>query len=310
MPLEFPGAMVERYSKLTKWNKLRERLLVPSRKSIRVNTLKNDVDEVFDELAPDWNLAPVPWCPEGFWISDKKGERKDIGNIPLHQTGGFYIQEAASMIPAIVLDPKPYEMILDICASPGGKTMQIAQYMNNTGRIVANDIREDRVAILERSIERMGAKNCEVTMKPGQQFKDMRFDRILVDAPCSGTGTMRGCPDDIKNWNPDVSKRISYTQKSLLHHAYCVLKKGGVMVYSTCSMEPEENEGVVDWLLKRHKKTELETAGIRGLKTSPPAMEFEGEKYDERVSLCLRIWPQDNDTDGFFVAKIKKPRKG
>ncbi len=308
MALKLPQGLKEHYSRLTKWDELERCLGTPLRKSIRINTLLKPIKEVIDSISKEWTLTQIPWCKEGFFIKDKEGKRKDIGNIAGHNEGFFYVQEAASMIPAIVLGPKPGESVLDMCASPGGKTTQMAQMMINTGRIVAADIREDRIAILKRNVERMGAENCEIVKKPGQQFKDVKFDKILVDAPCSGTGTMR-TQEEIDKFEPEIAKRLCFEQRSLLHSAYCVLKKGGVMAYSTCSLEPEENEAVIDWLLKRHKKTELEEIKIEGIKRSEPIMEYDGVKFDERVKKCLRLWPQDNDTAGFFVAKIRKAQR-
>jgi len=242
-------------------------------------------------------------------MEHETGNKWDIGNLPGHADGLFYVQGAASMIPVIVLGPKPGERVLDMCASPGGKTTQIAQYMDNLGEVVASEPKAERVQVLVDSIKRLGVTNTTVVQMSGQKFRDARFDRILVDAPCSGTGNMRRNPETIRNWNPEVFKRISFEQKSLLHKAYCVLKKGGVLVYSTCSLEPEENEAVVDWLLKRHKKTGLEEIELEGLKRSRPVQEFGGETFAPEVEKCLRLWPQDNNTEGFFVAKIRKLEK-
>lgn len=309
MDLDFKPEFIEHYSKLPDWEEFRETLATPAKKSIRVNTLKTTVEELVGRLETDWKLTPIPWCSEGFWIEDRRGLRWDIGNIPEHNQGLFFIQEAASMIPALVLDPQPGERVLDLCASPGGKTTQIAEYMQNTGELVANDIRGDRIAILERNLKRMDVTNCIVSMKPGQHYRDDKFDRVLVDAPCSATGTMRGSIDAIDAWDPQVAERISFEQRSLLHHAYCVLKRGGLLVYSTCSLEPVENEAVVDYLLKRHKKTEVDEILLPGLEKSEPVREYNNQVFDERVSKTLRIWPQDNNTDGFYIAKIRKTRK-
>jgi len=303
--IKFPEGFKEHYSQLTEWDEFSKCLGKPLRKSIRINTLRTTEKELLKKLKDRWDLEQVPWIKEGFFIEDKKGERIDIGNIPEHNQGLFYIQEAASMIPALALNPKPDENILDMCAAPGGKTTQIAAMMENKGKIIAADIREDRIAILKRNIARMGVKNCEIVKKPGQQFKDIQFDKILVDAPCSGTGTMR-LQEDIDKWDLQIAERLSFEQKSLLHSAYCVLRKGGILVYSTCSLEPEENESVVDWLLKRHKKTYLEPVNIPNLKHSKPISEYCSKKFSPQIKKCLRIWPQDNDTEGFFVAKIKK----
>ena len=310
---EFKKEFIEHYRKIADWKVFEKYLRQQRRRSIRVNTLKITVPDLVKRLSPKWNLEQIPWCREGFWISSKSerhAEIKSLGNVKEHKSGLFYIQEASSMIPAAVLEPKPNENILDMCASPGSKTTQIAQYMQNKGHITANDIRTDRTAILKRNIERMGVTNCTITQMPGQWFKDVKFDRILLDPPCSGTGTMRGDFDQIEKWNPDVAKRMHYEQRSLIHYAYCVLKRGGILIYSTCSIEPPENEAVIDYLLKRHKKTEVEeinmNAETHGLNPSKPILKYEGESYDKRIEQTMRIMPQDNDTDGFFIAKIRK----
>jgi NOL1/NOP2/sun family putative RNA methylase len=300
-----PEGFKEHYSKITDFNSYKKILGKPLRKSIRINTLKTSTGKILNSLQDEWKLTKIPWTEDGYFIEHLKKERDDLGNIPEHNTGMFYVQEAASMIPAQILNPKPGEKVLDLCASPGSKTTQMAQMMQNKGKITALDIRTDRIAILNRNIARMGITNCEVMQKPGQQIKDVLFDKILVDAPCSGTGTMR-TQEEIDKWNLVVPKRMSNEQKSLLHSAFCVLKKGGTMVYSTCSLEPEENEEVIDWLLKRHKKTELEEIKVNGIKKSEPILEYDGKTYDKQISNCLRIMPQDNNTSGFFVAKILK----
>ena len=303
--IKFKPKFIERYSKLTNWREFRRFSLMFLRRSIRVNTLKISVDDLKKRLEGDWKLDQIPWCKQGFWIEHKKKQRRDIGNIYEHALGYFYIQEAASMIPPIVLDPKPGDIILDLCAAPGSKSSQIAQYMKNKGVLVSNDYTPIRMKPLTINMQKCGISNCILTMMRGQWFKDMKFDKILVDAPCSGTGAIRKSFKTIKIWNPNMCRRLSYDQKSLLHAAYCVLRKGGTLVYSTCSLEPEENEGVVDFILKRHKKLKLEEIKL-DIKKSPVVLEFEGQKYDPEIKKCLRIWPQDNDTGGFFVAKFKK----
>jgi NOL1/NOP2/sun family putative RNA methylase len=313
----FSSGFIEHYREITDWDVFEKYLRTPGRRSIRVNTLKITIPKLIERLSPCWQLEQIPWCSEGFRISGRQvcgcgcvHDVKRLGDIPEHKSGLFYIQEASSMIPAVVLDPKPGENILDMCASPGSKTTQIAGYMKNTGSITASDVRADRIAILKRNLERMGVTNCTVLQMPGQQFKDVKFDRILLDPPCSGTGTLRGDPESIGKWDPKIAERLMYEQRSLIHYAYCVLKRGGIMVYSTCSIEPVENEAVIDYLLKRHKKTGIEeiemNAQACGLNRSKPILEYGGKSYDERIERTMRIMPQDNDTDGFFISKIRK----
>jgi tRNA (cytosine49-C5)-methyltransferase len=274
-------------------------------KSIRVNTLKTTVAEVKKRMGQqNFALKQIPWCKEGFWV---KGTRTDLGNLLEHFLGCIYIQEAASMIPAVVLQPKPGEVVLDMCASPGSKTTQMAAMMENSGLVVANDISGMRMKPLGLNLQRLGIMNVAVTVMHGQQFRrrNVSFDKILVDAPCSGTGTIRRNPETLKIWNSGMIKRLSATQKSLIETAFTILRNGGELVYSTCSTEPEENEEVIDFLLRKFPNATAEEIKLP-IKKSETILKFENKKYDSEIKKCLRIWPQDNNTEGFFVAKVRK----
>ena len=306
--IEFKPKFIERYSALTDWELFKKTSLSFLRRSIRVNTLKISINELKERLEKNWNLDPIPWCKEGFWIEHKKKERRDIGNLIEHPLGYFYTQEAASMIPPLVLGPKENELILDMAASPGSKTTQIAQYMKNTGILIANDYTTLRMKPLSINLQRSGVSNCIITLMQGQWFRNsnIEFDKILVDAPCSGTGTIRKSFKTLRIWNPNMIKRLSITQKQLLETAFNILKPNGTLVYSTCSLEPEENEAVIDFLLNKYENAKLEKIELKNLKKSKPILEFDKNSYNENIKNCLRIWPQDNDTEGFFVAKISK----
>ena len=259
--MEFKEKFIEQYSALTDFDKFKEYSLSFLRRSIRVNTLKMSVKELVKRIEKDWELTPIPWCKEGFWIEHRgigEEKRRDVGNLLEHNLGYIYIQEAASMIPPIVLAPKKHELILDMCAAPGSKTSQIAQYMENTGILVANDFKYDRLQSLGINCQRMGLTNDVITQMQGQWFKDFEFDRILVDAPCSGIGTIRKSLKTIRIWNPNMPRRLAGTQKVLLETAFNNLKKGGTIVYYTCTLEPEENEGVISWLLDKHENSKTE----------------------------------------------------
>jgi NOL1/NOP2/sun family putative RNA methylase len=301
--IEFKKKFIERYSRLTDWDSFKKYSLTYLRRSIRVNTLKISAANLKKRLV-NWRLSQIPWCKEGFWIEHKKG-RRDIGNTLEHALGYIYVQEAASMIPPIVLDAKEGEIVLDMCASPGSKSSQIGAMMENKGLLVANDITTARMKPLAINLQRMGLTNHVISMTPGRFIKDFEFDRILVDAPCSGTGTIRKSFKTLLIWNPVMIKRLAGTQKQLIESAFNNLKKNGILVYSTCSLEPEEDEGVVDFLIKKYPDAKLQDIELN-IKRSPAILEFEGQRYSEEVKKCLRIWPQDNDTEGFFVAKIKK----
>ena len=301
---EFKEKFVERFSRLTDWDTFKRFSLSFLRKSIRVNTLKISIKDLKARLEKDWVLEPVPWCKEGFFIEHKKG-RLDVGNTIEHSLGYYYVQEAASMIPPVVLDPRPGEIVLDMCAAPGSKATQIAQYMQNKGLLVANDIKGVRLASLGINLQRCGVMNELVTLSPGTAIRGLLFDKIMLDAPCSGTGTIRKSPKTIQMWNPNMVKRLSAVQKKLIVHAFGSLKKGGTLVYSTCSNEPEENEGVIDFLLNKFDDAEVEAFDLN-INRGDGILEFEGRKFDDSIKECLRLWPQDNDTEGFFVAKIVK----
>lgn len=314
--IEFKQKFIERYSRLTDFNEFKKYSLSFLRRSIRVNTIKISIDSLKKRLEKKWNLLQVPWCKEGFWI-DHKGEineqgeikkRRDIGNLIEHTLGYFYAQEAASMIPPLVLDPQPNEAILDMCASPGSKTTQIAALMQNKGILVANDYTIMRMKPLTINLQRCGISNTIMTLMEGRFFKNsgIKFDRILVDAPCSGTGTIRKSLKTLKIWNPHMIRRLAGAQKQLIDTAVDILKEEGTLVYSTCSSEPEENEAVIDFILNKHDNIKIEEIELKDLKRSKPILEFEGKTYNKKIKDCLRIWPQDNDTEGFFVCKIKK----
>ncbi len=276
------------------------------RQAIRVNTLKADVKDVKNRMKKaGWILKPVKWCSEGFFITHKEG-RRDIGNTIEHALGYIFVQDAASMIPPIVLDPRPNELVLDMCAAPGSKATQIAQYMKNKGTLIANDYKGIRISALGINMQRLGITNNVITLMEGRFFKNMKFDRILVDAPCSGTGTIRKSLKTTKQWSINLLKNLSGIQRQLLRTAFENLKPGGVVVYSTCSCEPMENEAVVSHLLEKYPDASVESIKLKGLNTSKPIIEFNNQKYNPQVKNTLRIWPQDNDTEGFFIAKIKK----
>ena len=285
------------------------------RKCIRVNTLKADVSEIKKRLEDRWHLEVIPWCPQGFWITYKDGKRFDLGNLIEHHLGYIYVQEAASMIPPVVLAPEPGDMVLDMCAAPGSKTTQIAMYMKNSGILMANDVAGARLRALGMNMQRCGVRNVVLTMMQEHKFQrianqnpNFRFDKILVDAPCSGTGTIRKSLRTILMWNPLGITKLSKIQKNLIDVAFNLLKPNGVMVYSTCTIEPEENEAVVSYLLEKYPNAKLEDIdhNALGIKRTNSITSFQNLKILPEVEKCLRIHPYDNDTEGFFVAKIRK----
>jgi tRNA (cytosine49-C5)-methyltransferase len=280
-----------------------------NRRAIRVNTLKISVPELVARLEKEWILTPVPWASECFWITHRgigDDHRRDVGNLLEHALGYIYVQEPASAIPPLVLDPKPGEAVLDMCAAPGSKTSQIAAMMQNDGFLHANEYSGSRIASLGINLQRLGVSCAVITCSDGNRLdKNVLYDRILVDGPCSGTGTIRKSPKTLVIWNPNMIKRLGRTQLALLNNAYKHLKVGGVMVYSTCTLEPDENEGVVHKFLESNPDMDVLPISLNIVR-SQPIREWDGVVFDSRVSLALRIYPQDNDSEGFFVCKFVK----
>ncbi len=261
-------------------------------------------------------------------------EPGELGRTLEHLLGYYYIQELASMLPVIVLKPKPNQMILDLCAAPGSKTTQIAAEMRNTGTIIANDISLGRIKILASNLERCGVVNTIITRKEGfslckrlknanlkevggqgQSLKKIgqninlvpsRFDKILVDAPCSGEGTIRSSPKTLLMWNIKSIKSLSKIQKSLLSAAIEILKPGGEIVYSTCTHAPEENEEVIDFILKKFRgNIKIEDIKLP-IKCRMGITSWNNIKYGKNVAKSCRIYPHDADTEGFFITKFRR----
>jgi tRNA (cytosine49-C5)-methyltransferase len=278
--------------------------------SIRCNTLKISPSELKNRLEKKWKIKqPFKDFPEIMVINQEiiPGE---VGKALEHQLGYFYVQEVSSMMPPLVLDPLPEENVLDIAAAPGSKTTQMATMMKNSGNLMANDVSLGRIKILSSNLQRCGVTNCVVAHHDGSNLINrleklkFSFDKILVDAPCSGEGNIRTNPKTCAMFNEKLIRAMSNKQKQLAGSVVKILKKGGVMIYSTCTHAPEENEEVVSYLLE---KFPLEILDIDlPLKTRPGILEWKGQKYNEKVKKCARIYPQDNNTEGFFIAKLRR----
>lgn len=276
----------------------------PLLQSFRVNTLKAKRDEIL-LLLKDLKIKSLPFYNNGFLLQEKTR----FGNHITHNLGMIYIQEIASMIPVVVLDPKPDEVVLDLCAAPGSKTTQIAQSMENSGLLVANEINRKRAQGLIHNIKRCGLLNEAVIILRGQRIDKILpdyFDRILIDAPCSAEGTIRKSKAVLYHWGLKNIQRMAKIQKGLIVSGFRALQPGGTMVYSTCTLAPEENEGVVAYLLDRFPEAEIMPITIPNFKIRPGITKWQGETFDKRLKSCARILPQDNDTAPFFIARIIK----
>ncbi len=268
----------------------------PLRKSIRVNSIKITPDELFEKLG--WKYERIPWVKSGslngFFVDEKYG----LGATIEHALGHYYIQEASSMMSVCALGVSDGDTVLDLCAAPGSNTTQIGE-LNLSGTIVANDSNRKRIKSLVANLGRIGIMNCIVTNNDGSGFHEIKhikgkFDKVLVDAPCSEVGTARKNIDALKIWTPGQVKRLSVLQKKLITSGFECLKPGGVMVYSTCTTSIEENEEVVKFLLENFENAKTE-------KISPDM------RYDSCYEVdAARVYPWHNDTECAFIAKIKK----
>lgn len=218
-------------------------------RSLRINTLKTDIPS-FLALAGE-GLTPNGIVPEGFFIPDGFV----VGKNPLHAAGLFYMQEPSAQLPAALLSAKPGETVLDLCAAPGGKSGQLAQSMQNTGLLIANEPVPNRAAVLNGTKERLGLRNTTVTcLSPDVLCPALSeaVDRIMVDAPCSGEGMFRKEPDAIRDWSPEHVTSCADRQRAILESAASALKPGGSLVYSTCTFSSEEDEETVEFFLHKH----------------------------------------------------------
>src|SRR3989344_521862 len=278
------------------------------RNFIRCNTLKISPRELISKLSKKWNVSQPFEKHEEIILVDSQLLPGELGNSVEHVLGYYYIQEIVSMLPPIALNPLPGELVLDLCASPGSKTTQIAAAMQNQGTLIANDLKIDRIMILSSNLERCGVSNVIATRNDAIALcsrlakSEFKFDKILLDAPCSGEGTLRSSKKTFLMWNEKIIKKFSRQQKKMLAFALKCLKAGGTLVYSTCTHAPEENESVIDFALKNFP-VKVESLSLP-LKCRHGISSWEEESFSPEVEKACRIYPQDNDSEGFFLCKL------
>lgn len=272
----------------------------PRHYGLRVNTAKISAEDFMD-MAP-FHLKPIPWVKNGFYYEEGDMPAKH----PYYFAGLYYIQEPSAMTPASRLPLKPGMRVLDLCAAPGGKATELGARLLGEGVLAANDISASRVKALLKNVEVMGIPNSfllnEVPAKIARQFPEY-FDRILVDAPCSGEGMFRKNPEAAKAWNADKPLECAKMQKEILKQAVSMLKGGGMLLYSTCTFSPEENEQIIAWLLKEASGMKLlEMEGYEGFSKGLPNL-ADGNPELEK---CVRIWPHRMEGEGHFLALLQK----
>ena len=295
-----PGPFAE-YSFIPEPEKFLASLRIPIPPYVRINTLKTPEEKAVSLLKGEgMDLVPVePIRP--FY---RAGGVTQLGNTKAYALGYIYPQGLSSSLPVLALAPKPEHLVLDMCAAPGGKTGHMAQLMGDMGTIVANDRLPGRITALTANLKRLGVTNTVVTMYRADNFPPGRiFDRILLDAPCSGEGRYRLTSDGLELMHRRTGKTdLPAIQKGMIIKTFDLLKDRGIMVYSTCTLNPEENEAVVSYLLNRREAAVMPwepplpwSHGLTG---------FKEKKYDPMCRNCRRFYPHQINSVGFFVAKI------
>lgn len=245
---------------------------------LRVNTLKISKEELLNLNL--FNLTQIPWANEGFYY-DETVDRP--GKNPLHEAGAYYLQEPSAMSVVPKVDVQEGDKVLDMCAAPGGKSTYILSKLNDTGLLVSNEINPIRIKALGENLERFGAKNCIITNTDSNNLRKVftgYFDKVVIDAPCSGQGMFRKDEVAIKDWSYAKVLECQSIQREIIRDGYEMLKNGGILVYSTCTFAKEENETIIN--------------------------EFIEENENAKLIEMDRVWPHKVKGEGHFVAKIQK----
>lgn len=288
----------------------------PRTYGLRVNTAKLSCQD-FQALSP-FPIRPIPWINTGYFYEEESRPAR----CPYYQAGLYYLQEPSAMSPASRLPIEPGDFVLDLCAAPGGKATALGAALNDTGFLLANDISTSRARALLRNLELFGMKNMLVTdekpAKLAQRFPAF-FNKILLDAPCSGEGMFRKEEALARDWTPEKSAELSDIQKDLVLKATDMLRPGGMLLYSTCTFSPGEDEEVVAYLLRQRPDMELmEMPGYEGFSSGRPEYAGTADTSDSEIALslnafnpeelqkCVRIFPHKMDGEGHFLALFRK----
>jgi len=277
--------------------------------TFRVNTLKTDRVTLLSKMTQaGFQLDPVDWYADAFILRNKS--KTELIDSTFYQSGEIYVQSLSSMIPPLVLQPQPGENICDLTAAPGSKTTQIAAMMNNAGEIIANDRSKIRLHKLVANLKLQGVTIVRTRLSNGEdlwkRFPE-HFDRVLVDAPCSLEGRFEtGNAKSFGDWSLRKVDFLSQIQSHLLRSAVSMTKPGGVIVYSTCTLSPEENEQVIDWLLRKEPgAVEVESIETRLPENYPGLAQWEHKEFSPEIAKTVRILPSEI-MEGFYLAKLRK----
>ena len=286
----------------------------PHTKTVRVNSLKATSEQFLDFCnRHDWAAEELPGLKGAYRLPAGRECSRRFGEYEEFAEGLFYVQDMASLLPALALNPQPGESVLDLAAAPGSKTTQLAAMMKNQGRILAVDVSPERLECLRANADRMNATIVEPRLGDASTAApDWKgFDRVLLDAPCSCEGIIRYKPHKLLEWSLlGIACRQPLLEQMALT-GYDALKPGGSMIYSTCSFSPEENEVVLQALLERRPSAKVAVLDIPcSVRSRPGLSQWGGNPFDGSLRNCVRLYPQDNDTIGFFLARVEKVADG
>ncbi|MCA9837874.1 MAG: RsmF rRNA methyltransferase first C-terminal domain-containing protein [Trueperaceae bacterium] len=280
--------------------KLFEALAQEPRSGLRVNTLKLNANE-FRAMSP-FELSDLAWTKEGFLLESEAR----AGKHPYHEAGLYYLQEPSAMAVAEVLNPQAGDLVVDLAAAPGGKSTHLSSLMQDSGLLISNEVNRKRAAALLENLERWGSQQSAITSSDisvlAKAWEGL-FDKVLLDAPCSGEGMFRKSDDALSMWSETTVTTCALRQDDLLQDAAKLVKPEGHLAYSTCTFAPEENEMVIDKFLSSQPAFELEPISLSGLSPAEPTW---SESRNPELSLCRRLWPQRQIGEGHFIALLKK----
>ena len=274
----------------------------PPSVGLRVNTLKLN-PQAFVNLWPD-ALTPIPWTQSGFTLPPDSRP----GKHPYHAAGLYYLQDPAAMAVAEVLDPQPGERVLDLSAAPGGKSTHLAAKLGNQGLLVANDIHPRRVKDLAKNLERWGTRNTIILNETPSRLVEhfgAYFDKVLVDAPCSGEGMFRKDPAARQEWTPKLVESCAIRQDGIMRDAARLVRPGGCLAYATCTFAPEEDEGTVTRFLQEHPDYQLVDIAMADGRVPEFTQQIEAS-YPPAMARTLRLWPHKVPGEGHFVALFQR----
>jgi NOL1/NOP2/sun family putative RNA methylase len=302
----------ERYRPIVDdWEAFQQALERPLPAAIWTNTLRASPERLASLMDSEGiQLEPLLWRPGAFRL------RSHSSKPGIHWgflAGLYHVQEEVSLLPVLLLDPQPGDRVLDLCAAPGNKAAQISVAMMNRGTVVANDRDYRRMRAIQHMTARLGILNLSTTLCDGANYPKAAglFDRVLVDVPCSCEGTVRKQPELALDPTGGLSRKMSGGQKALLRKAIQLCRPGGRIVYASCTYAPEENESVIDAILREAgpDTVRLVPATVEGFRASEGLRGWNGEAYDESIRYAMRIWPHWNDTGGFFAAVLEKGKE-